>query len=118
MKIFFSVVLVLNLLMEAMAAIMLISNPEAQGEALATATWARNYGFAALAIASASIWPWPARDRLAAVTPVAGTLLVFHVGLTISLSLAGGENLGPAGLHGVMALLFAVSFALRSKWCS
>ena len=118
MKIFFSVTLVLNLLFEAMAAVMLISSPESQGAAAETAVWARNYGFAALAIASASIWLWPARDRLAAVTPVAGVLVVFHVGLTISLATAGGANMGPAGLHGVLALLFIVSFALRSKWCS
>jgi len=118
MQRYFSTVLILNLVFEATAAVALIAFPEAalaQGEAL---LWPRNYGFAALAMASASLWVWPLRDQLPSVTAVCGILLTFHVGLSASLAIAGGANTGASALHGLLAVLFLVAFVQRKKWCN
>ena len=55
MKIFFTSVLVLNLLLEALAAASLIGGPQGLANIQPeTGMWAMNYGFAVIAIASAS----------------------------------------------------------------
>ena len=61
MKILLMVTLVLHLLMELMAAVALIGGPEGVGNAGAGNMWSMHYGFAALAIASISVWVWPKR---------------------------------------------------------
>ena len=95
MKRFFIGVLVLNLLAEGLAAFFLITAPEnlfAEGQ-LEGVIWARNYGFAALAIASTVFWVWPSRDNSKAVGTVLGILLTFHIGLSSSLAIAGDQIL-------------------------
>ncbi len=84
MKILFMIVLVLNLLTEAMAATFLIGGPEGVSAAGQGGMWSMHYGFAALAIASASLWIWPYRNEIKAVTALLGVLLTFHTGLFFS----------------------------------
>ena len=55
MKILFTVVLVLNFLTETLAAVSLIGGPEGIAAAGKGGMWSMHYGFAALAIASASL---------------------------------------------------------------
>ena len=117
MKTYFSIILTLNLLFEGMAAAVLIIAPESALAPGDSVIWARNYGFAALAVASASLWLWPHRTNLQAVTVMCGTLMVFHIGLCGSLVIAGGANLGAAATHGIMGVLFLVAFLQRNKWC-
>lgn len=74
-----------------------------------------HYGFAALAIASISIWIWPRRHNLEAVTPALLTLIVFHVGLCGSLTLAGDQFVGSV-IHAVLALSFAILFVRRGTY--
>ena len=75
-----------------------------------------HYGFAAIAIASASLWVWPWRNNIKAVTAILATLLTFHPGLFVSLTLAGDH---PAGMviHAVMSVLSMALFTQRSKSC-
>ena len=68
MKIFFTVVLALNLLVEGMAAFTLIGGPQGISAAGTGGQWSMHYGFAAIAIASAGLWLWPYRNNKAAVT--------------------------------------------------
>ncbi len=117
MKTLFTIVLVLNFLTETLAAAMLIGGPEGIAAAGKGGMWSMHYGFAALAIASASLWIWPHRSNLRVVTTVLGVLLTFHTGLLISLTLAGDQ---PAGvlIHAVMSALCLVLFTQRRKWCA
>jgi hypothetical protein len=117
LKILFSIVLVLNLLTEAMAATALIGGPEGISAAGKGEMWSMHYGFAAFAIASATFWIWPYRSNVKAVTPVLGVLLTFHTGLFVSLSLAGDQMAGMI-IHAALAALCILLFAQRSKWCS
>lgn len=117
MKILFTVVLVLNFLTEMLAASTLIGGPEGITAAGKGGMWSMHYGFAALAIASASLWVWPHRTNLQVVTAVLGVLLTFHTGLLISLTLAADQ---PAGvvIHAVMSVLCIGLFMQRRKWCT
>ena len=117
MKIFFIVVLALNLAFEALAGVTLIMGPTGLGAAEIdpNGMWGMNYGFGALAIASAIIWLWPNRTNSGAVFSVMGMLTTFHVLLSISLVL--GEQMPPAIAHGVMAVLSIVCLTQRDKWC-
>ena len=81
MKNIFSGFLILNFLLEGLAAITLIGGTLgifsiAQLEA---GPWAMNYGFGAAAIATAVFWVWPYRDSRQAVSPVLGILLAFFL---------------------------------------
>jgi hypothetical protein len=116
MRILFIVVLVVNLLTEALAAATLIGGPDGIAAAGKGGMWSMHYGFAALAIASASLWVWPYRNNLKAVTAVLGVLCTFHTGLFVSLTLAGDQQVGMI-IHGVMAVLCIVLFTQRAKWC-
>ena len=117
MKIVFNIVLILNLLTEAMAATFLIGGPEGIAAAGKGGMWSMHYGFAALAIASMTIWIWPYRTNLKAVTAILGVLLTFHTGLFISLTLAGDQMPGMI-IHAVMATLCIIVFTQRKKWCT
>jgi hypothetical protein len=112
----FSALLVLNLLTEAMAATFLIGGPEGIAAAGKGEMWSMHYGFAALAIASITIWIWPRRSSLQAVTPILGVLLTFHTGLFLSLAMAGDQAQGMV-VHAVLAVLSLFLFTQRSKWC-
>ena len=109
MKMFFTVFLVLNFLAEALAAVSLISAN--------TGPWSTHYGFAVIAIASASLWVWPHRTSRRVVTSVLGILMTFHVALLCSLALEGTQ-LGGIVLHAVLALMAIALFLLRGRWCN
>lgn len=117
MQLLFVIVLVLNLLVEGFAAFSLIAGPGGLSAAGTGNQWSMHYGFAALAIASASLWIWPRRTDLSAVTAVLGMLLVFHTGLAVSLATAGDQQAGMV-IHVVLAALCLVAFARRSSWCT
>ena len=116
MKTVFSTFLVLNFLAEGLAAATLIGGPEGIAAAGSGSMWSMHYGFAALAMASASLWVWRLRTDLGAVTAVLGVLLTFHIGVLISLSLAGDQMAGVV-IHAVLAPLCLLAFTQRSKWC-
>ena len=116
MKLLFVVVLALNLLVEGFAAFSLIAGPGGLSAAGTGEQWSMHYGFAVIAIASASLWIWPWRTDLRAVTAVLGILLVFHAALFISLATAGDQQVGMV-IHAVLAALCLVAFTRRSSWC-
>jgi len=118
MKKVFTGMLVLNLLVEAVAATFLIGGAEAMfpGGNIAATGWARNYGFAALAIGSTIFWIWPSRDDLKTVSAVLGILMTFHTGVALSLAI-DGTQMGSAYLHTFMAAFTITMYTLRAKWC-
>ena len=79
--------------------------------------WSMHYGFAVLAIASASLWIWPYRTNIKAVTAVLGVLMTFHAVLFLSLTLAGDQAAGMI-IHAFLAALCILLFTQRSRWCS
>jgi hypothetical protein len=118
MKNVFSGFLVLNFLLEGLAAITLIGGTLgifsiAQLEA---GPWAMNYGFGAAAMASAVFWVWPYRDSRRAISPVLGILFTFHAAVFVSFALQGNQ-MSPVVVHGVMAALAFFLYTQRSKWC-
>ena len=117
MRILFIILLILNLLTETMAATALIGGPEGLAAAGKGEMWSMHYGFAALAIASATLWLWPYRTNITAVTAILGVLLTFHTGLFLSLAMAGDQMAGMI-IHAVLAALSAFLFTQRSKWCA
>jgi len=116
LQLLFVIILVLNLLVEGFAAFSLILGPGGLSAAGTGDQWSMHYGFAVLAIASASLWVWPRRTDLRAVTAVLGILLVFHTALFVSLATAGDQQIGMV-IHAVLAALCLVAFARRSSWC-
>jgi len=119
MKNLFSGYLVQNFLLEGLAAITLIGG--ALGllsiAQLESGMWSMNYGFAAIAIASAVFWVWPHRSRREAVGPVLGVLLTFHALVSVSFAIQGNQ-LSPVVVHGVMAALAIFLYSQRTKWCA
>ena len=118
MKNLFTTYLVFNLVLEAIAAVTLVGTglglfAIAQFE---SGMWSMNYGFAAIAIASAVFWVWPHRSRRDVVGPVLGILLTFHAMVCISFAIQS-EQLPLIVVHGVMALLGAFLYTRRSVWC-
>ena len=118
MKNFFTGYLVLNFILEGLAAITLIGATLGlfSIEQLESGTWSMNYGFAAIAIASAILWVWPHRARREAVGPVLGILLSFHTLVFVSFAIQGNQ-VQPTIVHGVMAVLAIYLYSQRSKWC-
>ncbi|NKB99372.1 MAG: hypothetical protein GKR90_12880 [Pseudomonadales bacterium] len=114
MKILLNVMLVLNGLTELLASLTLILGPAGVSAAGSGAMWSMHYGFAALAIASISVWSWPHRSNLSVMTTVIGILLVFHSGLCVSLALAGDQAAGMV-IHGVTAVMCVVLFVRRGS---
>jgi hypothetical protein len=114
MQIAYVVFLVLNLLLEVFAAVSLITGPDGLSAAGRGEMWSMHYGFAALAIASGSLWAWPQRRNAGAVTLALGVLLTFHTGLVVSLAVAGDQQ-GGLIAHCVLALFALVLFVLRGK---
>lgn len=117
MKILFIVLLVLNLLTEALAAVSLIGGPDGIAAAGRGGQWSMHYGFAVIAIASALFWVWPHRSNMKVVTVVLGMLTTFHCGLFVSLTVAGDQQAGMV-IHAVLAVLCIFLFTQRSKWCN
>ena len=116
MQTVFVIFLVLNLLVEANAAVLLIMGPDGLSAAGTGGQWSMHYGFAALAIASASLWVWRWRTDRHVVTAILGMLLVFHAGLFISLAAAGDQQAGMI-IHAVLTTLGLILFTQRSRWC-
>lgn len=115
MKRLYSGALILNLIVEGLAALLLIAAPQsvaANGQVL----WARIYGFAALGIGSIVFWAWPNRDDVRAAGTALGTLLTFHISITAGLAVSG-EMLPGAVLHGFMSVLFVGLYLRRRDWC-
>jgi len=110
--------LVLNVLIEGLAAAFLIGGPQgilSNAQSPDGILWAANYGFAAIAIASAIFWIWPSRDNREAVGAVLGILLTFHAMVFVSFAIQGNP-LPPMVIHGVMAALAIVLYSQRSKY--
>jgi len=116
MRIAVTTVLVLNVLLEGLASATLIFGPDGVSAAGQGAQWSMHYGFAAFAIASASLWLWPRRFLLDAVTPVLGILFIFHTGLAASLATAGDQQ-GGLIAHCIMSAACLACFATRKSWC-
>ncbi len=119
MKALFIIFLILNLLLEGTAAAFLIGGPQGISSEVQSANgmWAMNYGFAAIAIASAIFWVWPYRENRQAVSAVLGILLTFHTMLVISLAIPGNQVPGMTA-HAVLAVLCMFLYTQRSKWCT
>jgi len=110
--------LILNLILEGIAAVTLVgaglglfSVPQ-----LESGMWSMNYGFAAIAMASALFWVWPYRSKRDVVGPVLGILLTFHGLLSISFAIQGTQ-VPSIIVHAIMALLGIFLYAGRSAWC-
>ena len=116
MKLLFSILLVFNLFVEMLAAVATIGGPVGISAAGSGEQWSMHYGFAALAIASLSVWAWPYRSELKPVTVTLGLLMTFHVGLLCSLLIAGDQQVGVV-LHSILATLSIGMFSLRRRWC-
>jgi len=119
MRRFFISVLVLNLLIEGLAAVSLIfSSPVGvfAENRPAGSEWSMIYGFAAFAIATAIFWLWPYRDDAAAVGSVMGMLATFHTALFIVLAVAGTQMAGMI-MHAVMAGFCWLILFQRDRWC-
>ena len=114
MRMLFVVMLVMNFLLEALAAVTLISGPGGISAAGTGEQWSMHYGFAALAIASISLWIWPRRNDAGAVATVLGVLLVFHAGLMVSLAVAGDQMFGLV-MHTIVAAMCLVLVLQRGK---
>lgn len=116
MKTLFSIVLIASLLFETLAAVTLLSGPEGIAAAGKGGMWSMHYGFAAIAIASASLWVWPYRSNMKAVTAILGVLMIFHTSLFISLLLTGDQQAGMV-IHACLSVLCIGLFTQRAKWC-
>ena len=114
MRILFATFLVLNFLVETLASVSLIAGPNGLAAAGSGGMWSMHYGFAAFAIASASLWAWPQRHNPSAVTAMLGLFATFHTGLFISLTAAGDQQAGMV-IHAVLAALAITLFALRGR---
>lgn len=116
MRYVFGALLVLNFLVEVLAASTLIGGPDGIAAAGSGGQWSMHYGFAVIAIASAGLWVWPHRRELGAVTAVLGMLTVFHVCVLASLIIAGDQ---PAGvmIHAVLAPLSVLCLLKRRAIC-
>jgi hypothetical protein len=119
MKNLFTGYLVTNLLLEGLAAIVLIGATLGlfSIEQLETGTWAMVYGFAALAIATPIFWVWPYRTRSEAVGPVLGILLTFHALVAVAFATLGNQ-VPTVTVHGLMAALAIYLYSQRTAWCA
>ena len=119
MKNLFTGYLVINLLLEGIAAIALIGVTLGlfSIEQLETGMWAMVYGFAALAIATPVFWIWPYRTIRVAVGPVLGILLAFHALVAIAFALQGNQ-VPFVIVHGLMAALAIYLYSQRTTWCA
>ena len=118
MKRMFVGFLVLNLLLEGLAGAFLIGGPQgilSDAQSPDGVSWAANYGFGAIAIASAIFWIWPSRDSRKAVGAILGILLTFHAMVFVSFAIQG-DQIPPMVIHAVMAAIAIVLFSQRAKY--
>lgn len=118
MKKLFSAYLVLNFVLELLAAITLIGGTLGLFSVaqLETGMWSMNYGFAAIAMASTVFWVWPHRSSHAAVGSVLGILLTFHALVSVSFAIQG-DQVTPIVAHAIMAIVAIFFYSQRTKWC-
>lgn len=119
MKNLYTGALILNLLVEGLAALVLIGVPQSvvvNGQ-VQEVLWARIYGFAALGIGSTVFWAWPNRGDFKSAGTALGILLTFHISITLGLAVSG-ELLAGAILHALMSVLFVALYLRRSDWCT
>ncbi|MCX2982283.1 hypothetical protein EYC98_15580 [Halieaceae bacterium IMCC14734] len=122
MRILLIIVLIANALFEGLVGLLLVISPESAitDGSVAGITFATNYGFAALTVASVIAWCWKDKDNLRTMGVVLGILSTFHSALTVATAInmsTTGEPL-PTIVHGIMALMCWVLFFNRKKWCS
>ena len=117
MKILFNILLVLSFFFETLAGVSLVIGPEGITNSGLGNQWSMHYGFAALSIASVSLWAWPYRANLPVVTCTLGVLFIFHTGLSVSLSIAGDQQTGMI-IHSLLSVLSLLLLTQRLKWCS
>ena len=117
MKILFNILLILSFFFETIAAMSLINGPEGITNSGLGNQWSMHYGFAALSIASVSLWAWPYRTNLAVVTCTLGILFIFHTGLSISLNIAGDQQAGMT-IHSLLSILSLLLLTQRLRLCS
>ena len=117
MKILFTILLVLNFLTEALASTTLIGGPDGIAAAGRGGQWSMHYGFAALAIASISLWAWPYRSQLQVTTVVLGVAVATYV---IEVSLVVVTMIGPQNSRAlemksrILGPMFGI--ASRKEW--
>ena len=104
------VLMTLNLLVETLAGTALIAGPDGIAAAGRGGLWSMHYGFAALAVASISVWGFVYRALPQVRHAVQGILLLFHAGIALSLTLAGDQAVGQI-IHIVLATLTLVLVA-------
>ena len=75
-----------------------------------------HYGFAALSIASLSVWAWPKRNNPDTVTVVLGLLLTFHAAIAVSLAIARDQLFGLVS-HSTLTVACIALFFTKSSWC-
>jgi hypothetical protein len=119
MRIVLILSLAFNFLVEGPVGAFLVFAPESFLSAGQTEgiLWARNYGVAALAVASMIFWVWPHRDNFQVLGVAIGFLMVFHCALTAALLTTGGQQVG-AILHSILTISFTFLYFQRAKWCS
>ena len=118
MKNLFITYLVLNLVLESIAAVSLVGAglgafviPD-----LEPGMWSMNYGFAAIAVASVLFWVWPHRSKHDVVGPALGFLLTFHALISVSFAIQGSHTPSIV-VHAFMALFGVFLYLRRSAWC-
>jgi hypothetical protein len=119
MKKVLNTALILNFLTDGPVGVFLVFSPQTflpagQVEGI---LWVRNYGVAALAVASMIFWVWSSRDDYGAMGVALGFLLAFHSALTVALLVTGGQLVGTI-LHFILATLFVLLYFQREKWCT
>ena len=119
MKKAFTAFLVLNLLVEWMAAFTLVGGTIASQfpQGAEAATWPMLYGFAALAMGSTIFWVWPHREDYKVTSVVLGMLSLFHIGVATGLALTGTQP-GSTYLHVFMAVYVVALYLKRASWCA
>ncbi|MFT4614536.1 MAG: hypothetical protein ACI9NT_001681 [Bacteroidia bacterium] len=115
-------VLILNAVFEGLVGALLVFSP---GSAVpdgssAGISFAVNYGFAALTIASIILWTWSEKDNFKTMGVVLGILSTFHSGLTIAtaMTMTAASGAIPTIVHGILAVLCWTLFFSRTKWCT
>lgn len=119
MKKLLTAMLVANFLIEGPVGLTLIFSPEnfLPAGQIDGVLWARNYGVAALAIASLVFWIWPSRDDYRTLGVALGFLMFFHWTLMAGLLTSGGQAVG-AVLHFILAILCTLLYFKRASWCN
>jgi hypothetical protein len=118
MKKLLNTALILNVVTDGPGGLFLLFSPQSflPADQVEGLFWVRNYGVAALAVASMIFWVWSCRDSYKAMGVALGFLLAFHTVLCMVLITAGNQMVGVV-LHFILATLFIILYLNRPKWC-